>query len=53
MFGCSFNNGFAEGDWAEETIETMGFQAVSCTGSHKYTRDAKKYAMTFETILMV
>ena len=49
MFGRSFNNGnrycpngFAEGDWAEETIETVGFQALSCTGSHNYTRDAKK-----------
>ena len=49
MFGRSFNNGkrycpigFAKGDWAEETIETVGFQALSCTGSQNYTRDAKK-----------
>ena len=34
--------GYAEGDWRQEYVETGGMQPLSNFGSRDYTRDAKK-----------
>ena len=37
---CS--EGFEDGDWRKEHVETNGLKSLSSVGSHNYSRDAKK-----------
>ena len=34
--------GFTDGDWRKEHVETNGLQPLSSVGPHNYSRDAKQ-----------
>ena len=34
--------GFEDGDWRKEKVETNGLKSLSTVGSYNYSRDAKK-----------
>ena len=42
-----YQEGFADGDWSKEYVETNGLQPRSSVGSHNYSRAAKKIRDVF------
>ena len=42
-----YQEGFIDGDWSKEHVETNGLQPLSSVGSHNYSRAAKKIRDVF------